>query len=79
MTDTRYMATETEETTTYLLTYLGEIIDAGDSIREMSEQRESIWTMIADGTSAWWDAEDFDGKADFIEQFKITATTEDIG
>lgn len=60
-------------THTVNLTYLGEVIDSGYSIREMSESRESLWTMVADGTSAWWDSEDFDGKADFIEQFKITA------
>jgi hypothetical protein len=72
----RDMATtaETEETTTFLLTYLGEIIDAGDSIRSMSESRESIWKLIAADESAWWDSGDFEDKADFIEQFKITAT-----
>lgn len=57
----------------FVLTYLGEIVDAGDSIREMSESRESIWRLIAADESAYWDSGDFEDKDDFIEQFVIRA------
>ena len=47
----------------YAICYYGEDIDGADTVADAERQIREIWAAVKDGTSGYWDAEDFDGFA----------------